>query len=414
MSSEQLSVDGRKVGGRPSEAGAPDGADAPRGSQGRRGVRLPSLTGLRFPAALLVFLYHAALPIPSLRLLESDDAQNAFTRAAEQAGALGVSFFFVLSGFVLTWSVRERDGAGAFLRRRFVKIYPNYVVTWLLAMLLFAHAFTDFWRAAANLLMLQVWIPDFDTYFSVNTPSWSLGVELVFYASFPLLYALLRRIPAHRLKYWAAGAVVGVFALPFAAYRFLPSTPQVPGGYDASPLQYWVTYVLPPTRLLEFGLGILVALMVRNGRWRNIGLLWSGALLAGAYVLTGFVPYLYAQRSICVVPIVLVIAAAATADIEGRPSLLRTRRAVWLGEISFAFYLLHYVVLTYGREVLGDDLFSTPATIGLLLAEAVVAVWLSWALYGLVERPLTRRWSQKRTPLQPDTTSTRQETHREH
>ncbi|PZT74844.1 MULTISPECIES: acyltransferase family protein [unclassified Streptomyces] len=358
--------------------------------------RLPSLTGLRFPAALLVFLYHAALPIPALRLLQDDSVVGDFYLLAGQAGGLGVTFFFVLSGFVLTWSVRKQDTARAFWRRRFVKIYPNYVVAWVLAMVLFASAYTSTGTALANLLMVQVWSPDFNTYFSVDPPSWSLGAEAVFYAAFPLLNNAFRRIAPAHLKYWIIGAIVVVVATPALAYALLTNTPGIPGGETSSVVQYWVAYVLPPVRIVDFALGMLVAHAVANGRWRDIGMAWSGLLLVVGYTLTAYVPYLYGQRAACVVPVVLLIAAAARADVENRPSPFRNRAMIWLGEISFAFYLLHFVVLAYGRELLGVQMYSTAATALLLIASAAVTVVLSWALYAWVEAPVTRRWSKSR------------------
>jgi peptidoglycan/LPS O-acetylase OafA/YrhL len=107
-----------------------------------------------------------------------------------QTGGLEVGFFFVLSGSVLTWSARPADTPKSFWHRRIVKIYPNYVVAWILAMVLFAAAYTPAWRAVVNLFTLQVWMPDFDTNFSVDPPSWSLGAEAFFYACFPLLLTL--------------------------------------------------------------------------------------------------------------------------------------------------------------------------------------------------------------------------------
>lgn len=360
-------------------------------------ARLPSLTGLRFPAALAVFVHHAFLPIIPLRLLADDDTADTLAGWFAQAGGLGVSFFFVLSGFVLTWSARDRDTTKAFWRRRFVKIYPMYVVTWALAVSLFAMYYTSIGVAVANLFMLQVWVPEYMTNFSVDAPSWSLAVEAIFYLSFPMLYKAFQRIDAARLKYWITGAVAAVVATPALAYALFPSSPRIPSAHESSVSQYWFAYVLPPVRMVDFALGILVALAVRHGRWRNIGMLWSSLLLAGSYVLTNYVPYLYGQRAVMIVPIVLLIAATATADIEGRATLFRSRTMVWLGEVSFAFYLLHYIILCSLRWALGEDrMFSTPVTVAMLAGAAVASVLMSWGLFAWIENPLVRRYSRSR------------------
>ncbi|MEU6867558.1 acyltransferase [Streptomyces sp. NPDC046876] len=359
--------------------------------------RLDSLTGLRFPAALLVFLFHASLGVPWIRLFDSDAANDGFAKYVSQAGALGVTFFFVLSGFVLTWSAREKDTFRAFWRRRFVKIYPNYVITWALALLTFAAVMTKPWQAVVNLLMVQVWVPDFATNFSVDPPSWSLGAEAIFYLSFPLLYLLIKKIDPARLKYWIAGTITAVVLTPTLTYAVIPGGGmQMPGADGTSTVQYWFAYVLPPVRLLDFALGILVARAVMTGRWRNIGMTWSALLLAVSYAVAMNVEHLYGQRAVTLVPIVLLIAAVASRDAESRPTPFNNRFMIWLGEISFAFYLLHYIVLAYSRDLLGDRLFSTPVGIALIAAQAVVAVLLSWALYAWVEAPLTRRFSTSR------------------
>ncbi|WP_419992784.1 acyltransferase family protein [Streptomyces boninensis] len=363
--------------------------------------RLPTLTGLRFAAALAVFLTHAAMPLPLLRLLADDEAAHDFSRATTHTGSIGVAFFFVLSGFVLSWSARPGDTMRSFWRRRFVKIYPNYAITWALAMLVFAAAYTPSRTAIANLLMVHVWIPDFDYLFSVNTPSWSLGCELFFYASFPLLHRLFARIRPERLVAWIAAVALAVIATPWVAETFLPDHPAVP-VVDAPPenstLQYWFMYFLPPVRMLDFILGMLLARAVLAGRLPKIGMVCSGVLLAGSYVLALHVPIGYAQRSVAIVPIALLVAAAARADLRGSFTPFRNRVAVRLGEISFAFYLLHFVVLVGGRKLLPDGrMYSVAETAWLLAAMLVVAVLASWALYAFVERPITRRWSTPRS-----------------
>ena len=362
--------------------------------------RLPSLTGMRFLAALLVFFYHSSLPRPSVRLIADNGVWKAYYLAASQAGGLGVTFFFVLSGFVLTWSARHGDTARAFWRRRYVKIVPNYVLTWALAMVLFAAAITPGWMAVLNLAMLQSWLPNLQLSFSVDTPSWSLGVEAVFYALFPLLLLGVRRIRESQLKYWFVGTLLGIAATAALSYALVPSpTPMdLPYLHGAvSNEQYWFAYVFPVPRILDFALGILLARLVTTGRWRNIGVGWSCLLLAGSYLAALEVPYLYGQIAVCILPAAVLIAAAALSDSTGRRTVFSHRTMVWLGEISFAFYLVHWVVLASVRKWLGTQLFSTPAAVGLILGQIALAVLLAWVVYTFFENPIVRRWSSPRT-----------------
>ena len=75
--------------------------------------RLPSLTGMRFFAALMVFAFHAIVLNP----FTSEGAQTVTNTVFGGGGFTGVTFFFILSGFVLTCAVRPRDSAPRFWRR---------------------------------------------------------------------------------------------------------------------------------------------------------------------------------------------------------------------------------------------------------------------------------------------------------
>ena len=88
--------------------------------------RLDSLTGLRFFAAEMVVIHHF-----------SNFATLPFLWRYQGFGATGVTFFFVLSGFVLTWSFRPADTPGRFYWRRFARIWPLHAVTTLLALPVF-------------------------------------------------------------------------------------------------------------------------------------------------------------------------------------------------------------------------------------------------------------------------------------
>ncbi|MFG3494215.1 acyltransferase family protein [Streptomyces sp. NPDC047928] len=362
--------------------------------------RLPSLTGMRFIAAAMVFVFHGSLE----RLFRDFGVQEDYAFAVATAGSIGVSFFFVLSGFVLTWSARTSDTVPRFWRRRFFKIFPNHLVTFVVALVLMAWAGqrTGLTEGVANFFLLQSWVPEFQFFNSVNGVSWSLSVELLFYLSFPLLIKVVRAIPENRLWLAAAVVVAAVLLMPLVAQVFLPDQPSMMPWGPASLTQIWFVYIFPLVRALEFLLGMVLARIVLTGRWIGLGLLPATLLVVAGYVASLYVPFLYGFVAATVIPLALLIPAAATADVAGRKTWLSTRTMVWLGEISFAFYLVHRLVMTYGHLAFGRApngyglAWSTPVGIAFLVAVFAVTLLLAWALYALVERPIMRRWASPR------------------
>jgi peptidoglycan/LPS O-acetylase OafA/YrhL len=93
----------------------------------------------------------------------------------------------------------------------------------------------------------------------------------------------------------------------------------------------------------------------------------------------------------------------ATTDIAGRHSFLRHRAFVWLGEVSFAFYLVHDITVHVFVERFGlSPVHSAPAAAGLLALEAGISVFFSWLLYIGVEQPLVNRFGRTRPQLPRD------------
>ncbi|MFC0865919.1 acyltransferase family protein [Sphaerimonospora cavernae] len=358
-----------------------------------RTSRLDSIVGLRFLAAFAVFLFHLSI----LRLFADTTLTDGFFHTFSKAGWVGVSFFFTLSGFILTWSARTEDTALRFWRRRFVKVYPNHLVTYVLALLLIAGS-TGAGASVVNLFLLQSWIPDESVYFSVNNPSWSLACEIFFYILFPFLHRGLRRIRPERLWWWAGSVTTIILALPAVALALLPSTPvmMVPDK-PAPAYAFWFLYILPCTRVLDFFLGMLLARILLTGLWIGIGLAPLLALLVGCYAISLWLPAVYALVAATVVPLGLVIVATAALDVRGRRTFLHHRSMRWLGEVSFAFYLVQWPVLIYGHRLLGEQrTHSTPAALGIMIAMFVISMVLAWSLYTFVERPLVKRWSVSR------------------
>jgi peptidoglycan/LPS O-acetylase OafA/YrhL len=104
-----------------------------------------------------------------------------------------------------------------------------------------------------------------------------------------------------------------------------------------------------------------------------------------------------------IIPVAAIICTVATRDIAGHTSFLASKPMVWLGNISFGFYLCQGVVIFYGRILLGNEVYPTPVAL-LVVAGFFVATLLGgWALYALVEKPVMDRWARPRPKqVQPE------------
>ena len=335
------------------------------------GGRLPSLTSLRAVAALAVFTRHAS------EVFYASGHDSPLTRQ----GATGVSFFFVLSGFVLTWSTRPAEGAGAFWRRRFARIYPTYLVMLLVTQVAVGarHGFAPV-PLLANALLVQSWVPRSSVYFASGMGAWSLGCEAFFYLLFPLVLARLTGLAPRRRWQLAGAAAAAEVALALVVH-----SPQQAGGVGL-----WLMYVLPLSRLGEFVIGVVLALAVRDGLRPRIGLGPALALAAGAYLLAGFVPVYLMWAAVTLAPFALVLAVAAAGDADGRPSALHHRWLVRAGEWSYSFYLVHIGVVGVVHHLVPSPR-GWAADTGLTLICLVLAAGAAGCLFTFVERPMERR-----------------------
>lgn len=145
------------------------------------------------------------------------------------AGGVGVSFFFVLSGFILTYRYWEdfepgvaRGAYWRYIVARVARVYPSYVLALVLITLMYAllnahragmYRYPDDAVASwfANLFALQTFAPSYDTQQVWNAPSWSISTELFFYVSFPFFAVALAR-------HFRGGGRLAAFAAMVVAY----------------------------------------------------------------------------------------------------------------------------------------------------------------------------------------------------
>ncbi|MDH6127778.1 acyltransferase [Kitasatospora sp. GP82] len=354
-------------------------------------ARLPSLTGMRWAAAMMIFCFHIMIESGFFGRRHAQDTMEWLFRG----GTTGVSFFYVLSGFVLTWSARPNDPVTSFWRRRFARIYPNHFVTFLGAVALLSWEGQELSGrvAAANLTLTQSWAMFAPRYwYGYNGVSWSLSVEFFFYFTFPFLVPLIMRMGAR--AWWAIVVVCTglVIAMPF---------PMDWVGAHTGIKPLFLVYQFPPVRLLEFLIGIALALLVRNGRWRGPNMTVSALVLVAGLLLTQKI-VLWTQQSLMsasatgIIGCVLLIPAAARADVRGTSSIWRHPRMVRLGEISFAFYLVHELVIYTAMKLFnGPPRLPTVQAAALTIACFSVALVLATTLHDMVEKPFVKLLNPK-------------------
>lgn len=350
-------------------------------------VRLESLTSLRFFAAFMVLCHHSAIfylrDIPPVRALA-------------RPGFIGVAFFFVLSGFVLTWSYKPSLPNRTFYWRRFARIYPLHITTLIVAFFVLEPDWggsRSVRTIAENVFLLQAWSPIERTSSVLNGVSWTLACEAFFYALFPFLFVALSRCSNRALARIVVLGVVAVFA--FDVVMFQVAHGLIPGT---------VTTKNPLLRLPEFVTGMCLALALQRGVRFNISMR-TALLVAGAtYVFLGYVSAWDTPRfgfvwpgflqTLTMLPaIVLIILAAAQRDMEGRRGVLQNRVLVLLGASSFALYMIHYVPMLYVRQYETWGL-NDPHVLQRTLIEgsfALIAITASIVVYSAFERPVEKR-----------------------
>jgi peptidoglycan/LPS O-acetylase OafA/YrhL len=307
-------------------------------------------------------------------------------------GRTGVTFFFVLSGFVLAWTY---DGAGipakVFLWRRFARIWPMMVVSTALSVTVMAVQNDAVSRRAvgASLLLLHAWVPDRVYAAAGNPAAWSLSDEAFFYSIFPLLLAVLAR-RGTRTWAWTAAVCFASLALVW------PAASTASDGFHRA----WALDYLPLTRSLEFVVGVAAGLAVKRG-WRpRTPLRVAVLLVVGGHLL--LIPWSravpetlwyspYSASQLLSTPLfALLVSAAAIADVDSRRTGLRGTWMIRLGHWSFCWYLVHEIVIRIVEGLRGHRPASLPETAAVWATVLVLSLALAAAAYQWIERPAER------------------------
>jgi peptidoglycan/LPS O-acetylase OafA/YrhL len=383
-------------------------------------AQLPALTGIRALAAFWVFTRHFRT-----ELLDAFPALHVVAPLMN-VGYLGVDLFFILSGFILTYTHFDgmTDGyswrkALGFLWLRIGRVWPLTAVALLLFGLVFAAEIVfsgnpkiyvgqvDVWRLLQHLLLVQAW----STHpLDWNGLDWSISAEWIAYLSFSVGVVVLARFAAVASRRTMIIVIV-LLTLPMIIVGFSMQDDTIllfaPNSYSLQ------AGVVPLRVLTEFWVGAILALILRHwlrdGRKLSFPLPTITAIvtIAGIYIATALDPHRWVRagvsvdaqhyrgtdliastETIIVLPLlVLLVASLAVSRRDPLTWLLSTRILNLGGRVSFALYLSHPLVIGAVLVVLAR-VSGSPALVILVVVAGVAAAWVfAWVLWRFVEEP---------------------------
>jgi len=361
----------------------------------RKPAPLKALTGLRCFAAVNIVFFHFSNP-----------QWFGWLAPIVNAGYASVSYFILLSGFVLGYNYNARARAGEldtvrFYKARFTRLYPIYLLSLLLAWRMLpqewgAHTHGMFWTGIVlTPLLLQGWIPSIATF--LNTPAWTMSAESFYYLIFPWMARWKKptRIKHHLLK---LGGVWMLGLIPGALYMiFNPDGISHPDRWSYGPWLQALKYT-PLPHLASFVFGVLLAeldeTMPRSSRLRFILGIFGFSAAFTLLSLGGRVPYALLHDGL-----LMPLFGCIVLGLAGNNPLayaLGVRPLVFVGQASYCLYLLHFNMwnLVHDSHVLNWlhlSQFDPWISYVLLICLALFALYF-------IEKPAQRQLRKWMTP----------------
>jgi peptidoglycan/LPS O-acetylase OafA/YrhL len=332
-------------------------------------VKISQITFTRFVAAMAIVISHFN---KDLFLYKIRFISDIFLRAN-----VGVSYFFILSGFIMiiAYHRKEKIGYLDFYRNRVARIYPLYIVGLLLY---FFTRYSDisFYKSFLYLLGIQSWIPG--KALILNFPGWSISVEFLFYLVFPWLYNYL--YSKGNKSIWIIAVLIWIGTQVFS--NLYVHSPAYKGPHTES---HEFSHYFPLWHINEFLTGNIAGLLfVKSRKEKNYDLAVVVFFMAILLSLI-FIPLNFHNGLMAVffVPVIYLISCNNGLITK----IFAIKPLEFLGEISYAVYIIHIPVLYIVRSVLWDY-FQMSESNTLFWIYMPVLMIVSAALYQFIEKPM--------------------------
>lgn len=346
--------------------------------------QLDHLTSLRFFAATAVLFSHLA-PLQNVSNPIQQLAQIYF-----HEGYIGVSFFFILSGFILSHSYEGKIKSKSlsvhkYLLLRLARLYPLHILIAIayLANDILSRNNINIYQILSNFLLLQSWNSDPSFHFSLNSVSWSISNEMFFYLSFIVFIFIKISTMIKILCVLTAGTIGSL--IYFTALKNQPIA-----AWD---LHYYF-YIFPPVRCIEFIFGIIIYHFSQN----NYSTKNSTFHELSSLVLLFFVIYLAYFFKIDMIwryqmyylPFMLYLFWAYAPGKGQISKLLKNDFFILLGNSSFALYLSHRIFTDHGFRLIEKFMITQNIVVQAIIIIITAAI-ASIIIYKFIEYPIHNR-----------------------
>ena len=360
------------------------------------------LDGLRGVAALLVVIYHI---FEGLAFAEATDGVGSGLITTLNHGHIAVDFFFILSGFVISYAYDDRWGKmslGGFFKRRLIRLHPMLVMGALIGAIAFFAVGCERWDGSIAptswvmiaLLLTMCMIPAVPgvpyevrgngEMFPLNGPGWSLFFEYIG----NICYALfMRRMSTKVLAFFTL--LLGLAH----AWFFVGDVSQydmIGVGWTIDTVNFWGGFI---RMLFPFSMGMLLA---RTFKPRKVkGAFWICTI---ALIILFAVPYIPSNNGISLnslyefVCIAFIFPALVWLGACGSASEITSKVNTFLGELSYPLYIVHYPIMyIFYAWLINNDIYTLKACWPVALLVVISSITLAYACLKLYDIPV-RKW----------------------
>ncbi|RXK87063.1 acyltransferase family protein [Filimonas effusa] len=340
-------------------------------------MKIPQITFTRFVAAILIVIYHYGLPIFNFKSLDF-----VFEKAN-----VGVSYFYILSGFIMmiAYGRKEYIDFGYYIKQRFARIYPVYIIGLLLAISLLGNV-----RPAAvvlSLLSLQSWVPGYAL--TLNGPGWSISVEFFFYLLFPFLFNSVyarrknARGPAFVVCFiWLVIQVLTNWFVSSSYYHGFPSA-----GHD-------LIYYFPLIHLNEFLVGNIAGLYFLRHPGGKKNDIWILVVFIATLLGLKFIPLIVHNGLMALFFVPFIVLVAKNNGWFKR--FFSFRFLQYLGDVSFGIYIYQWPVFLLVKRLVKYFSFQKMGKVTGFFVYIVFLIAIAVLSYELIEKPVKKYVSKRR------------------